>query len=262
MKLSIIIPVFNSEKILKHLINSITQNLTVEIIPAEIILINDFSSDNSWEIIKELSKSEKIVKGINLKTNYGQHAATFIGLKYSLGDRIICMDDDMQHDPKYIKDIFTELKDGFDVCYVKYQNRKHSKIKIFISWLNHIFSSYLMKKSSNIYMSSFKGFNSDIKNKILQNTKKNIFLDYMIMKEATNINSIYVKHQSRFYGETNYKLRQLITLWSKMIFSIDEKKFGIRYLIIKLLQFIFIIFLKNYIKLNDHKEVNIKSKTF
>ena len=45
----------------------------------------------------------------------------------------------MQHDPAYIKDLYGELDNGYDTCYVKYLNRKHSLIKIFISWLNNIF---------------------------------------------------------------------------------------------------------------------------
>lgn len=262
MKLSIIIPVFNSEKILKHLINSIIDNLPSTVYPAEIILVNDCSADNSWKVIKRLSQSEKLIKGINLASNYGQHTAIFTGLKFCTGDIIICMDDDMQHDPIYINDIYTQLNNGFDVCYVKYKHRKHSRLKILISGLNHLISSYLMSKSRNIYTSSFKGFNSNVRNKILQYKNKYIFIDYMIIRTSNNVHSINIKHQSRLYGKTNYKLRQLITLWSKMIFSIEINKFGLRSIIISSIRLLFKLLLKDYIKLNTYREVNIKSKTF
>ena len=165
MKLSIIIPVYNSEKIISLLIKSIYKNLKDKIYPFEIILINDFSRDRSWEKINYLVKKYNFVKGINLNQNYGQHSAIFIGLKYSKGKNIICLDDDMQHDPFYLNDIYNQLEQGHDVCYVKYINRQHSKIKILVSWLNNFISSYLMEKSSKIYTSSFKGFNSKIKKK-------------------------------------------------------------------------------------------------
>ena len=62
------------------------------------------------------------------------------------------MDDDMQHDPIYLNDIYNELNSGFDVCYIKYLNRQHSKIKILISSFNNIVSSYLMEKSTKFIL--------------------------------------------------------------------------------------------------------------
>ena len=57
----------------------------------------------------------KFIKGINLAKNYGQHSAIFVGLKFCEGQNLICMDDDMQHDPIYLNDIYNELNSGFDV---------------------------------------------------------------------------------------------------------------------------------------------------
>ena len=112
MKISVIIPIYNSENIITKLIEriiivleSIESNLNYEI-----ILINDFSLDDSWKIIENLSKKYKFLKGISLKENYGQHNAIMCGLKYSSGDIIITMDDDFQHEPEFIKKIYLELK--------------------------------------------------------------------------------------------------------------------------------------------------------
>ncbi len=262
MNLSIIVPVYNSEKILPLLIKSISDNLKESKISYEIILVNDFSKDQSWNTIVNLARSYKFVKGINLKKNYGQHSAIFIGLKFCEGRNLICMDDDMQHDPIYLLNIYNELIKGFDVCYVKYANRQHSQIKIFISWLNNIVSSYLMEKSSKIYTSSFKGFNSDIKNAIINKSSKNIFLDYWIIKNYKKIKIIEVSHKKRLEGETNYNFRELLTLWSKMIFLIDIKKLGIKTLIISTLRVIFKTFLKKYLKIQNSEEILIESKTF
>lgn len=262
MKLSIIIPVYNSEKIIPTLINSINENLKNFKNFFEIILVNDFSNDQSWNTIINLSKSYNFIKGINLKQNYGQHSAIFVGLKYCSGDKIICMDDDMQHDPVYIKDLYNEVDNGYDACYVKYLNRKHSVIKIFISWLNNIISSYLINKPLNIYPSSYKAISSKIKNNIINNSTQFVFLDYWIIKNSQSIQTIKVKHKNRFEGETNYKLRELLTLWSRMIFLIESKKFNLRSLIINFLKFIFRNFLKNYVNIKDTEEIIVDTKTF
>ncbi len=103
MNLSIIIPVFNSSKILKKLVKNIKYHLDIKLNNKfEIIFINDHSSDNSWSVIRELSKKNSFIKGIDLKKNIGQHAAIFVGLNYATASKIITMDDDLQHPPSYL----------------------------------------------------------------------------------------------------------------------------------------------------------------
>lgn len=183
MKVSIVVPVYNSAKILNILVSELKKNLIDYSNFFEIILINDFSSDDSWEKIKNLKNKNTFIKGINLKRNYGQHSAIFCGLKYCRGELIVCMDDDMQHDPKHIPSMLEQLKNN-EVCYVKYMKREHSSIKIFVSKLNNVISSFLMNKSYKIYTSSFKSFSKSVKDKIVKNNENFIFLDYWIFKYA------------------------------------------------------------------------------
>ena len=261
MKLSIVIPVFNSSKIIIKLIKSIKKNIKKNT-SFEIILINDYSEDSSWKTIKSLAKKYKFVKGINLNENYGQHYAIFAGLKFAKGKNIICMDDDMQHDPAYINKITNVLDKGFDVCYVKYLKRKHSYIKILVSWLNNIVSSFLMSKPINIYTSSYKGFKKKVKTNILKNSGRFVFLDYWMFKYSKKITFIDVKHKKRLYGETNYKFKQLLTLWSNMIFLIDYEKKNYKSIIILFIKIFFRTFLRDYINYKESSEIQIESKTF
>ena len=256
MKLSIVIPVYNSSKILKTLMHNINKHLLEKYKLIEVILVNDFSKDNSWETIKDLKYKYKYIKGINLKKNYGQHNAIFSGLKYCKGEKIVCMDDDMQHDPEHIPKMIEKL-DNYEVCYVKYQKREHNFLKIFISKLNNIISSFLMNKSSKIYTSSFKCFTNKICQKIIASNLSFIFLDYLIFKYSKNISFIPVKHNKRLSGKTNYGLKQLVTLWSKMIFIIEAKPNSLRYYLLILLKFLFKSFFKKYIsfKLNEKIEI-------
>ena len=132
MKLSIIIPVYNSSKILEKLITEINSNLSGRLKQDyEIILVNDFSKDNSWDIIKKISKEFNFIKGIDLNYNLGQHGATFVGLKYSIGNKIIIMDDDLQHPPQSLISIYEQL-DLYDACYTVYLKRKHVYWKIIV----------------------------------------------------------------------------------------------------------------------------------
>ena len=116
MKLSIIIPVYNSSKILNKLVEEINKHLAQELKNNyEIIFINDFSQDTSWTTILELSNRYQEIKGINLEKNIGQHGSIFVGLKFSTGEKIVIMDDDLQHPPSSILSIYHKLN-SYDVC--------------------------------------------------------------------------------------------------------------------------------------------------
>ena len=162
----------------------------------------------------------------------------------------------MQHDPKYILDMIKQLN-NFDVCYVKYEKREHNYIKILVSKLNNIVSSFLMNKSFKIYTSSFKCFNKNIKNQIIENNENFVFLDYWIFKYTSKITFINVKHNRRLSGKTNYGLKELLTLWSKMIFLIDFKNKGLRSLLVKIIKAFFILFLKDYVGYKKDNTIEI-----
>ena len=157
MNLSIVIPVFNSEEIISTLVDEISKQIKSYNLKIEIMLVNDFSKDLSWEKIKSLNKKYSFVKGINLMNNYGQHNAIMAGLNHCNGSYCILMDDDMQHNPKYIIDIYNRLNSGYEICYVKYLKRKHLKWKIFVSWLNNIAASILALKPIKFTLLLLKG---------------------------------------------------------------------------------------------------------
>ena len=150
MEISVIIPVYNSSEILPKLIDQILDRLNTKEQNYEIILVDDSSKDDSWKTILYLSSKNKNIKGIQLDKNYGQHNALMAGLNNCLGNYVILMDDDLQHNPKYIYEIYNVIKNNYDVCYVNYLNRQHKNWKKFVSWSNNIISSIIMNKPFNI----------------------------------------------------------------------------------------------------------------
>ena len=97
MDISIVIPVFNGSKTIKNLTFEIINSLENSNLKFEILFIDDFSNDKSWNCIEELCKSYKFVKGIKLLSNFGQHNATIAGLNYCVGNNIVIMDDGLQN---------------------------------------------------------------------------------------------------------------------------------------------------------------------
>jgi len=115
--ISVVIPVYNSEKSLPDLLTALTDELHKITSVYEIILINDGSKDDSWEVINSLITKYKHVCAINLMRNFGQHNALLCGIRQANYDLIVTLDDDLQHDPALISVLIGKLNEGYEVVY-------------------------------------------------------------------------------------------------------------------------------------------------
>ena len=250
LNISVVIPVYNSEKSLAVLIDEIIIKLKKKHDKYEIILIDDASTDKSWNIIKDCCAKNNFIKAIQLRKNSGQHNAIFAGLKYSLGNFIVTMDDDGQNSPDDIDLLVDEVKKGFDVAYGNYKIKKHNIFRRFGSYLNNLIASFLFNKPKNIVLTSFRAFHSSIKNEILKSRSHTIYLDGLIFSITKSISNVYVDHKERKHGDSNYTFFKLLGLWSQMAtgFSILPLRIssilGIVFSILSFLVSIWIIFLR------------------
>ncbi|MBX3254037.1 MAG: glycosyltransferase family 2 protein [Chitinophagaceae bacterium] len=116
MDISIVVPLFNEEESLPELCAWIKRVMDANRFLYEIILIDDGSTDNSWEVIEELRKQYDCVKGIKFQRNYGKSAALNEGFKAVLGEVVITMDADLQDSPDEIPDLYKMIvSDGYDL---------------------------------------------------------------------------------------------------------------------------------------------------
>jgi polyisoprenyl-phosphate glycosyltransferase len=101
--ISIVIPVYNASAALNALQMEIDKVMTALKVPYKLILVDDGSEDNSWEIIKDIkNRNPEKITAIRMAKNFGQHNALFCGMRHSKGDYVITMDDDLQHPPDEI----------------------------------------------------------------------------------------------------------------------------------------------------------------
>jgi undecaprenyl-phosphate 4-deoxy-4-formamido-L-arabinose transferase len=220
-RLSIVIPVYRSEKILPQLVAQIhTEMCNAGLVDNfELLLINDDSPDNSWQIITALANTHNFVKGIALRRNFGQHNAIMAGLNYAQGKFIVLMDDDLQHPPQSITHILQSLVQGSDVCYTNYLNRQHALWKKWGSKFNDWVACRLLGKPKGLYLSSFKGLRQEIAQEIIRYDGPYAYIDGLILDVTRSITSIDIQHQERHTGEGNYNLRRSFSLWMKMATS-------------------------------------------
>lgn len=219
--LSIVVPVYGSEKILPLLVAQIYQAITAMECANrfELILVNDGSPDNSWSVISDLARQYDFIRGVSLRRNFGQHNAIMAGLNFARGDFAILMDDDLQHPPQAISEIVKALSNGCDVCYTRYIGRKHAAWKIIGSRFHDWIATRLLNKPKGLYLSSFKGLRRDIVREIIRYDGPYAYVDGLILDITRAITMIDVHHQDRHEGEGNYNLRRSLSLWLKMATS-------------------------------------------
>ncbi len=221
MKISVVIPCYNSENTIKKVVYLTREELIKLGYDYEFVLVNDNSKDATFNEISELCLSDKKIKGLNLSGNFGQHNAIMAGLNHITGDYIVGMDDDMQTHPSQLIKIIDKFNEGFDVVFGEYSKKKHSWYRNlgskFNLWTVHIFTG----RPKNVKTSSYwiaKKFVCDEAIKY-RNSYPNI--QGLFFRVTQNVADTEVEHFKRAKGKSNYTLKKLIKLWSSMtIFSI------------------------------------------
>ena len=116
MDISVVIPLYNEEESLPELQAWIERVMNENGFSYEIIFVNDGSTDNSWNVIEDLSKKHDNIKGIKFRRNYGKSPALFCGFEKAEGDVVITMDADLQDSPDEIPELYRMItEDGYDL---------------------------------------------------------------------------------------------------------------------------------------------------
>lgn len=212
-KYSIVVPVYNSEKSLKELYERI-KKVFDDVIKEnfELILVDDFSKDHSFEVMEELQKQDNRVYAIQLSKNCGQHPAILCGFSYSNGDYIITMDDDLQHPPEEIPKLIkaiTEKKD-FDVIVGKYESKKHSVIRNVGTMLSNFVSYKVYGKPKELELTSFRIIKKFVVEDLLSLSIDLPRIGNMLLQVNGRIGNVLVEHDERKYGRSGYTFRRLV----------------------------------------------------
>lgn len=216
-EISIVIPTFGGQETLRPLAERISDVLKDRAF--EILFVHDCGPDDSWRVITDLAKGNENIRGINLRRNFGQHNAVLAGLNYVRGRIIITMDDDLQHSPNDIPALCTEVERGHDVCYAKFETRKHALWKRLGSRINDYLARFLLGKPKDLYLSPYRCFNQAIRDELIKYKGPSVYLDGLILNLTNNITSVPVAHYERSTGTGHYSLRRSIRLLLQMATS-------------------------------------------
>jgi len=218
MDLSIVIPVYNSERIVPELVRRIAQAMA-SARPApgyEVILVNDGSPDRSWRMIEQACDAYPAVRGIDLRINTGQHNAIMAGLRAASGAVIVVMDDDLQHAPEDIGKLRAKIGEGYDLCYAAFRQPRHALWKTAGSAFRDLTVHALLGVPRGIRISSFKAMTADIVREITRYEGPFPYVDGLALMVTRSVANVELEHYPRLDGTGHYSLRQSVSLWAKV----------------------------------------------
>ena len=214
MKLSFVIPCYRSENTIETVVQEIRNTIATR--PGtdyEIILVNDCSPDNVWNVIKHLAASDNRIKGICLAKNFGQHSALIAGYGQTTGDYIISLDDDGQTPANECFKLVDKLEEGFDVVYACHVKSTQRIYRRFGSFVNRKMAESLIGQPQNLRASSFFIARKFVIDQITQYQNSFPYIGGLIFRTTKKIGSVEIQHRKRILGESNYTLMSLLSLW-------------------------------------------------
>ena len=212
--LSIIIPCYNSEDKISRLLPEIFK--AVSGYNYEIIMVNDGSTDNTWNEIKKSSDLFPEVKGICLKSNSGQQNAVFAGIFYSSGSYIITMDDDLEHNPAAIPLLIKKAEEGFDLVYAV-SRKKYSVLRKAGSFAHDLFFYAAFRKPLKLKITSFRIIGRDLAERIKRTDKYFIYISAVALAFKPDVT--YIRTDSVSVSGSRYSIKKLAVLFAKLVLN-------------------------------------------
>ncbi len=219
MDISIVIPVFNSAKIIGSTVSETCSELEKLGIDYEIILVNDGSKDNSWQVLMELQREYPQLVVVNLLKNYGQHSAIFCGLERARGKYVVTMDDDLQNPPKEIKILYEKIKEGYDLVIGKFKSKKHAEYRKLGSRIVNYLNKKIFNKPSGITLSNFRIFKREVAQRTVSHKTFHPYIPGLLLMYSSRIVNVETEHRSRKTGNSNYTLGKIVKLVFRILFN-------------------------------------------
>ena len=214
MKLSFVIPCYRSENTIETVVQEIRD--TVATRPGtdyEIVLVNDCSPDNVWQVIKKLADSDNHIKGICLAKNFGQHCALMAGYGQTSGDYIISLDDDGQTPASESFKLVDKLEEGYDVVYGYYQHSKQHLFRRLGTWVNKKMAENIIGQPRTLRTTSFFIMRKFIADEIVRYPNPFAYISGLVFRATKRLGNVQVEHRRRLEGESGYTIAGLLGLW-------------------------------------------------
>src|SRR5215204_7611543 len=225
-ELSLFLPVLDEEENLRPMHAKIQEALASLGKTAEVIYVDDGSTDSSLKILREIAEGDSRVRVISLRRNYGQTAAMSAGIDAAQGEILIPMDADLQNDPADIARLLDKLNEGYDVVSGWRKNRKDKLVMRKIpSWIANSVISKIGGVPLHDYGCSLKAYRRDVLQDVRLYGEMHRFIPIYASWAGARVTEIPVDHHARTMGKSKYGISRTV----KVIFDLMTIKFMASY---------------------------------
>ena len=218
MDLSIVVPVMNEEASIQPLYEAIVNSLKTLQINYEIILVDDGSSDNTFETAARISKFDSRIKVIKLKRNYGQTTGLHAGFQEAKGEIVVTMDGDLQNDPSDIEAMIKKINEGYDIVLGWRHNRKDFLISRKIP---SKIANWLISKVTGVPVKdngcAIRAYRGEVVKKFPMYSEMHRLMPVITALSGARFAQIKVKHHERKFGKSKYGLSRIYKVLIDMV---------------------------------------------
>lgn len=221
MMYSVVVPIYNSARIIDELYNRIKaefENVIHE--DFELVLVDDFSKDDSFTVMQRLGEMDERVKYIRLAKNHGQQKAVLCGIEHTSGDFIVTMDDDLQHPPEEIPKLIAKMESdpNINVVIGMYDSKKHSGIRKMGTRMLDVLSNMVFRKDKELKLTSFRLMKSYVADNLSEVDLHSPTVGHcLLMVEGSMVNTV-VRHDARKVGKSGYNFRKLVSTFMSNVY--------------------------------------------
>ncbi|HIW87232.1 MAG TPA: glycosyltransferase family 2 protein [Candidatus Onthomorpha intestinigallinarum] len=229
MDISVIVPLYNEEESLPHLVSWIERIMRENGFTYEIIMVDDGSNDKSWQVIEELSLRNRNIRGVKFRRNYGKSAALNEGFVHSVADVVITMDADLQDSPDEIPELYRMIKEeGYDLVSGWKKKRYDSKLtKNIPSKLYNATTRKLSGIKLHDFNCGLKAYRKDVVKSIEVYGEMHRYIPIIAKWAGFNkIGEKVVQHRKREFGTTKFGMNRFVNGYLDLMSIMFVSKFG------------------------------------
>lgn len=210
MRVSVVIPVFNSEQTLEDLVGRLCTVLESRTEAFEILFVDDGSSDGSARVLDGLRPKYSAVRVLHLARNFGQHNALLCGIRAARHEIIVTMDDDLQHPPEEIPRLLAKLEEGWDVVYGAPEAEQHGLARDLASRIIKLALASAMGVENARNVSAFRAFRSWLREGSRDYDSPYVSIDVLLSWATNRFTFVRVRHEPRKGGTSGYTFGKLV----------------------------------------------------
>lgn len=264
--ISIVVPVFEEAESVPALYQGIVEAMKqASDLEYELLLIDDGSRDESWDVIACLHGVDARVKGVRLSRNFGHQAAVTAGYRYASGDAVVTMDADLQHPPELLPQMIHRWRGGYDVVSMVRDPASHQGLlKTLSSKLFYRFINALSPTKIQDGVADFRLLDRRVVKQLNSLKERGRFVRGMISWVGFNETQIHYTPQQRFAGRTKYSVGKMLHLAVEAIASFSTAPLRVAFYagLLVNLACLALMGYAVYNKLNEHKDLSEWASTF